>query len=105
VRRYEPLGGALRGAIPPEPAFLLRTLLIHDYRKLLLRDPELPDDLLPADWRGREARELCADLYRRVASPSEAYLGSMLQTADGARPPLSREFEMRFGGLAIPSRR
>lgn len=104
IRRYEPLADALRATLPPEPAFLLRTLLIHDYRKLLLRDPELPDDLLPAHWRGREARELCAEIYRGAASPSEAYLGAVLQTADGARPPLLRGFEMRFGGLPTPTR-
>jgi phenylacetic acid degradation operon negative regulatory protein len=28
----------------------LRIVLIHDYRRLLLRDPKLPDVLLPAEW-------------------------------------------------------
>src|SRR6185437_12247497 len=30
--------------------FIVRTLLIHAYRRVLLRDPQLPPPLLPADW-------------------------------------------------------
>lgn len=101
IRSYQPLADALRGAPPPEPAFLLRTLLIHDYRRLLLRDPELPDELLPAGWRGREARELCARIYRSLAAPSEQHLRAELRTADGAHPPLAPEFAARFGGLFL----
>jgi len=35
--------------VAEEDTFLIRTLLIHDCRRLLLRDPELPDVLLPAE--------------------------------------------------------
>src|SRR5688572_8508657 len=31
-----------RAKIPPDPAFVIRTLLIHEYRKIHLRDPLLP---------------------------------------------------------------
>ena len=40
-------------ALGDEEVFLLRTLLIHDWRRLLLRDPGLPDVLLPPDWPGQ----------------------------------------------------
>jgi phenylacetic acid degradation operon negative regulatory protein len=47
VGRYQPVLDELRadaaGDIDDESAFLLRILLIHDYRRLLLRDPELPN--------------------------------------------------------------
>ena len=50
---YLPILAELRrdrqAEVDAESAFLLRTLLIHDYRRLLLRDPELPEVLLPAD--------------------------------------------------------
>ena len=46
-------------AIEPKQAFVIRTLLIHEYRKIHLRDPLLPHDLLPKDWIGAEAYEVC----------------------------------------------
>ncbi|HKI64289.1 MAG TPA: phenylacetic acid degradation operon negative regulatory protein PaaX [Burkholderiales bacterium] len=97
VRRYQPLTASAAGRLEPERAFVSRALLIHDYRRLLLRDPGLPGELLPADWRGREARALCARLYRALAAPSQAHLRAVLRTADGGRPPLSRSFALRFG--------
>jgi phenylacetic acid degradation operon negative regulatory protein len=72
-----------------EQAFLLRMLLIHDYRRLLLRDPELPDALLPKDWSGRQARALCKELYKQIEAASERYLDKTLQLADG--PMLARD--------------
>jgi len=70
-------------------AFLLRMLLIHDYRRLLLRDPELPDALLPSDWSGRQARALCKELYKQIEAASERYLDKTLQLAVG--PMLARD--------------
>ncbi|KQY56279.1 MULTISPECIES: PaaX family transcriptional regulator C-terminal domain-containing protein [unclassified Nocardioides] len=35
--------------------FAHRFHLVHEWRIFLFRDPGLPDDLLPADWPGREA--------------------------------------------------
>ena len=42
----------------------MRTLLIHEYRRVLLRDPRLPAALLPLDWPGAAAFALCRDFYR-----------------------------------------
>jgi phenylacetic acid degradation operon negative regulatory protein len=36
-------------------AFAARSRLVHDWRKFLFTDPNLPDGLLPADWPGRAA--------------------------------------------------
>src|ERR1700704_47241 len=44
-------------------AFTARVLLIHHYRRVVLRDPLLPGALLPADWPGRAARKLCGEIY------------------------------------------
>jgi len=100
VRRFEPLRAAARAAAPPE-AFLLRTVLIHEYRRLLLRDPELPPRLLPGDWRGERAHALAAELYRALAPASEAHLREHLRTADGAHPRLEAAFRKRFGGIRV----
>ncbi|HUJ88517.1 MAG TPA: phenylacetic acid degradation operon negative regulatory protein PaaX [Burkholderiales bacterium] len=96
VRRHGALSPAAAAKLEPERAFVERTLLIHEYRRLLLRDPGLPGELLPADWHGREARALCARLYRALAAPSQAHLAEVLRTADGARPALARSFALRF---------
>ena len=69
-----------------EDSFLLRLLLIHDYRRLLLRDPELPAGLLPSDWSGQQARRLCKELYRRLLTASERHLEQTLRLADGSVP-------------------
>ncbi|MEK0434965.1 MAG: hypothetical protein RL369_1014 [Pseudomonadota bacterium] len=91
VNLYSPIRNyALENSVAnDEQAFLLRMLLIHDYRRLLLRDPELPDSLLPKDWSGRQAREVCKVLYKQIEAASERYLDKTLQLADG--PVLARE--------------
>ena len=100
VATYMPSLAALRrdrhAELDPEDAFLLRLLLIHDYRRLLLRDPQLPDVLLPVDWPGQQARVLCKDLYRRLVVPSERHLAQWLRTADGVVLPLDPAFGRRF---------
>ncbi|WP_432695642.1 phenylacetic acid degradation operon negative regulatory protein PaaX [Marinobacterium sp. YM272] len=85
--------------LAPEECFIARTLLIHEYRKVLLRDPQLPAELLPADWGGTAARQLCHNLYNLVCKKSEQYIGQCMETADGPLPPPSPSFYKRFGGL------
>lgn len=83
-------------------AFLVRTLLIQEYRKVLLRDPWLPAELLPANWHGAAAYQLCRNLYRRVYAGADAYLDDTIESADGPLPPPGPSFLQRFGGL-VPS--
>ncbi len=101
IKRFRPLWQALReqSDLDPEQCFLARLLLIHDYRKLLLRDPQLPDELLPGDWEGRAARQLCRNIYRLIYKPAEAWLAHVMETADGPLPDASPGFYKRFGGL------
>lgn len=100
VATYSPILAELRrnreAQVAPQDAFLLRTLLIHDYRRLLLRDPELPDILQAHDWSGQMARLLCRDLYRRLLAASEAHLDAHLRLADGSAPPLGSNLAQRF---------
>lgn len=83
---------------PPDPraAFAARTLLIHAFRRVLLRDPLLPPALLPPDWPGTAAYALTRELYRRVWRPADDFVAATLGE-DFA--PASAEFARRFGGL------
>ena len=85
--------------IEPKTAFLIRTLLIQEYRKVLLRDPQLPAALLPGNWHGTAAYQLCRNLYLELFGPAERYLGQAMETADGPLPPASKTVLTRFGGL------
>jgi len=100
VATYQPILNELRSdrqaEVGDEEAFLVRTLLIHDYRRLLLRDPELPDVLLPQDWPGQMARLLCKEIYRRLEAASERHLDQWLTLADGTTPPLDLVIGERF---------
>ncbi|PIP81322.1 MAG: hypothetical protein COW84_00470 [Gammaproteobacteria bacterium CG22_combo_CG10-13_8_21_14_all_40_8] len=48
----------------PKQSFMLRLLLIHQYRKTLLKNAVLPDFLLPADWVGYYAQKFVSQLYQ-----------------------------------------
>lgn len=101
LQRFRPVFQAIRSSNNPSPltAFQLRTLLIHEYRKILLRDPFLPAALLPERWNGVSAYQLCRNIYSRVAAPTEVFLTDSMENADGPLPPASGLFHERFGGL------
>ncbi len=105
VRRFEPAAAALR-VQPADPAtgFILRTLLIHEYRRLHLRDPLLPKRLLPANWPGHRAAELCREMYARVFAASEGHLSSVAAQIHGALPAPDPSVARRFGGLKTTAR-
>ena len=100
LQKYEPIRDALatcnQDELSEENAFLIRTLLIHDVRKLLLRDPQLPEGLLPATWPGSRARHLCRDLYRKLLPLSERHLDASVRLASGAMPHASQVVVRRF---------
>ena len=80
--------GPLReGMIPAAEALPLRLLLVHEWRRLVLRDPLLPAALLPEAWPGAAARALAAALYRRLTPDAEAWLDAEGRHEGGALPP------------------
>ena len=64
--------------ISDQHAFLLRTMLVHELRRPRLADPDLPDQLTPADWPASEAMELAGATYRLVAEPANHWLVDQL---------------------------
>lgn len=62
---------------------LLRVLMIHEYRKILLGDPELPTAMLPEHWQGFAAQTLTANIYRQLAKPTSNWASQELRGLDG----------------------
>lgn len=98
--RFERVLAALREPADPQTGFVLRTLLIHEYRRLHLRDPLLPERLLPPEWPGTRAALLCRALYGAVFAASETYLSRVGAQLAGALPPADPAVLERFGGIA-----
>ncbi|WP_404367027.1 phenylacetic acid degradation operon negative regulatory protein PaaX [Marinobacter sp.] len=101
LEQFRPLWRELQSGDPltPQECFTVRTLLIHEYRKILLRDPRLPDELLPGDWEGRGAKQLCRNLYKLIHARAEQWLDQTLENASGPLPGPNESFYRRFGGL------
>lgn len=99
--RFRPVFAATRRGrgVRPETAFQIRTLMLQEYRKVLLRDPLLPADLLPQAWHGVPAYQLCRNLYRRIFEAADDFMSEAMETAEGPLPPPSPDFYRRFGGL------
>jgi phenylacetic acid degradation operon negative regulatory protein len=95
IDAHRPLLEALKrgAALRPLDAMAARTILLHNWRRIVLRDLGLPLSLLPKDWPGETARSLVRDIYAGLAEPSEAWL------SESGLPPLEhpREFASRFG--------
>src|SRR4051794_25063645 len=79
-------------------AFTARILLIHHYRRIVLRDPQLPVELLPKNWPGRQARSLCSEIYRLLLPGSERWLDAHATNEKGPLPPAGTTLAWRFGG-------
>lgn len=101
LEQYRPVLKAvsLKKSIPVETCFLVRTLLIHDYRKVLLNDMDIPHVLLPSDWPGDSALRLVKNLYRHVCNGAEAYIQGSMESAEGPLPPPIASYYGRLGGL------
>ena len=100
---FEPVFEA--DGVAPETAFLVRTLLIHEYRKIHLQDPMLPPALLPEEWVGNAAYEVCRRLYARVFADAEHYLSGAAHQLHRPLPAANSAAQARFGGLAAKTTR
>jgi phenylacetic acid degradation operon negative regulatory protein len=79
LRSYQPrLAGYRAGGHPPREAVVERTRLVHDYRKFPFRDPDLPLELLPAGWMGRQAHELFLEAHEALREPAEAFVSEVV---------------------------
>ncbi|KAB2911547.1 MAG: GntR family transcriptional regulator [Hyphomicrobiaceae bacterium] len=77
-------------------ALALRLLVVHELRRIVLRDPGLPLDLLGNDWAGLEARALARRIWLACLKPSERWLDARGRGFEGPLPGPSAELLRRF---------
>jgi len=78
ARRFVHGFESLRNVVcEPDEALTLRLMLV------VLRDPDLPEELLPDDWHGRQARKLFAELYLHLSPAAEAAIQGRFVDANG----------------------
>lgn len=88
-------------ALSDERALVLRLLLVHGYRMVLLRDPRLPSEHLPHDWNGVEARALFNRLYLALTPAAHRHIAACCEGADGLLPSETEATARRHAGLSL----
>ncbi|MBA1154678.1 PaaX family transcriptional regulator C-terminal domain-containing protein [Microvirga mediterraneensis] len=104
-KRFIDIYSGIRGALERGAGFtnldalLVRILLIHDYRRAVLKDPLLPAQLLPEPWAGTAARALCGTIYRTLLPAAERWIDTHAQNDTGPLPAADRDFKQRFAAM------
>lgn len=80
IDRFETIATTL-GGLDPADAFVVRSLLIDSWRRIVLRTPDMPAQLVPETWPGHRALALTASIYHAVLEASEVHLDSLLGPA------------------------
>lgn len=99
LQQFKPLLPKLQSEVPPQAAFLIQTLLIHAFRRVVLHDPRLPAALLPHDWPGHAAYTLCRAIYLHTFAQCRTHLIDALKLQPQNSLRTSRSVNARFGGL------
>ncbi|UOF89285.1 hypothetical protein LSG31_15430 [Fodinisporobacter ferrooxydans] len=64
---------------------------VHEYRKFLFIDPRLPEEVLPSDWIGEEARSFFRKYHQFLSPLAEKFfyrnLVVMNEDEEGAMVP------------------
>ncbi|MCR9134653.1 MAG: phenylacetic acid degradation operon negative regulatory protein PaaX [Alphaproteobacteria bacterium] len=100
IEAFTPLAACLAAGSQPGPlsSIAARSLLIHRFRRMVLRDPQIPNQLRPVDWQGNAARQLVSDLYRQLAAPSEQWLDQCRNASGDQLQSPGIDVANRFGG-------
>ncbi len=65
-------------AVSPLDRAVLRVLIVHGWRRLVLRHPDLPEAFFPESWTGPRTRRLVHGLLDRLGKPSVAEVSADL---------------------------
>jgi phenylacetic acid degradation operon negative regulatory protein len=72
-----------------EAAFATRSVLVHEWRKFLFRDPDLPPALLPRDWPGRRAAAYFDRESARLLPAADRFVDACLDSGSALPRPSS----------------
>jgi phenylacetic acid degradation operon negative regulatory protein len=104
-REYEALIGDFQGifesaqqeeSLSPQLCFLVKTLLIHRFRHILLKEPELPDALVSVETASFRARKLVGNLYQLICPKADEYFSETCQTETGLFSAPEKYYNRRF---------
>lgn len=87
------------GGLTDLTALVARLLLVHVYRGVMLRDPRLPQDALPPDWKGHAARALFRGLYTALTPQAERHIGAHFEGVGGRLPARTSQTDERLAGF------
>lgn len=94
---------ALAGtALPPLDAAAARTLLIHRWRRIVLRFPDLPAPILPPGWH-EEPRAAVARTWHGLTPQAETWWDATTDDLP-AMPAADPNLATRFGGKSLIDR-
>lgn len=78
---------ATEGAADPRTAYATRTRLVHEWRRFLFLDPDLPADVLPPDWAGHRARQVFLSTAAALAPAADRFVELTLLRSGAGRDP------------------
>lgn len=67
-----------------QAALAARLMLVHDWRRIVLTDPRLPQHALPHDWPGTAAARAFARRYLDLTPAAEQAIAALCQARDGS---------------------
>ena len=72
----------LDGQVDPGLAVTLRILIVHHWRRLLLRNPDLPPAFFPGEWQGEACRARVLELLEALEPLTRAWLDAEIGVVD-----------------------
>lgn len=98
IETFTPILQAITPQTYPQHAFAIRTLVIHKWRRIVLHDPQLPQQMLHPQWPGHAARQLCEQLYWKVFGQAENHFDAVIGQDPAHYNPLPPSIQLRLGG-------
>lgn len=84
--RIDRMRSTFSADLPDSHCFVERVWLVHEWRKFLHFDPDLPVELLPDDWPGALPRELFGEYYRLLSGSAERFFLELFYPKEKRKP-------------------
>jgi phenylacetic acid degradation operon negative regulatory protein len=79
IRHWKPVLPRIRaGQVSGAAAVQARTEIMDAYRQFPIVDPELPIELMPANWPRAQAREVFVAVYDGLAAPAQEHVRTLV---------------------------